>query len=851
MIYLDDLLQATGATPHGQVRAVEFSDFAFDSRRLAAGQLFLAVKTATGDGHDFIGEAIAKGAAGVLCQRPPNRSLDAGAIGPQVTTLIVPDTQQALTDYAGYMLRKYRPQVVGVTGSSGKTTAKDAIALVLGAKLRVFKNFGSYNGRYGLPIALGQLRPEHQVAVLEMACDSFNEIGDLARLTRPAVGVVTTVNHTHLARLGTLDNVAAEKGRLIEALSFDGAAVLNADDPRVAGMVPRTQARIITYGLKSGADVRATDLKLDRAGAAFTLRYEGRSYPGRTPLLGRHQLYPILAAVATGIVFEIPVEVALSRLARLSRLPGRLNPLPGLNGALIIDDTFNASPDAALAALETLEELPGAIKIAILGDMPDLGDYENKAHWKVGEAAAKRVHYLVTKGEKAQLIARAALHSDLGQHAVTVTFTSDDAAQAALPHLSADTTVLVKGGAAVRMERVVRKLLADPERDAASLVRQDPGWERIHIGRPDRPTWIEIDLIALARNVRCLVELAAPARLMAVLKADAYGHGAVKVARTALNNGASWVGVATFGEAVALRQAGIDAPILVLGYMPAWQARDAIHFNISATIFTPDLARAFSQAAADLNQRAYVHVKVDTGMGRLGLQPDEVVPFLQAMAGYPGLVVEGLFTHFATADEADLALAREQLARFQTLLDELTRLGLRPPLVHAANTGGLLNLPQARFDMIRPGIALYGLDPSAETPLPEGFQPVLSFKTTVAQVKQLKPGSPVGYGATYRTQGEETIAIIPVGYADGFRRAPSRWQEVLVKGKRAPLVGRVSMDQSAINVTHIPNVRQGDEVVLIGRQGQEVLSADEVAQNLGTINYEVVSQILARVPRVT
>jgi alanine racemase len=344
--------------------------------------------------------------------------------------------------------------------------------------------------------------------------------------------------------------------------------------------------------------------------------------------------------------------------------------------------------------------------------------------------------------------------------------------------------------------------------------------------------------------------MAAPAKVLAVLKADAYGHGMDKVARTVLNNGAAWVGVATLGEAIRLRRAGIDAPILVMSYMPAWQAHEAITHHISATIFTHELARAFSRAAVDLNQMAYVHVKVDTGMGRLGLLPHEVILFLQNI-DLPGLKVEGLYSHLATADEADQTHAREQIRRFQELLSRLDEAGLRPPLVHAVNTAGLINFPEAHFDLVRPGIGLYGLPPSPETPLPEGFRPALTFKSTVGQVKTLPPGSPIGYGATYHTQGEETIAIIPVGYADGFRRAPRTWGEVLVKGQRAPLVGRVSMDQAAINVSHIPNVRQGDEVVLIGQQGNETITAEEVAEKLGTINYEVVSELLARIPRVS
>jgi alanine racemase len=846
MIYLDDLLQATRGVLHGSPAATEFSSFAFDSRQLQPGQLFLAVKTPTGDGHNFINDALQRGATGVLCEYP-----EAVPDGDrELTAVIVPDIQQALMDYAAYILEKYNPKVVGVTGSSGKTTAKEAIAAILKKGYRVFKNYGSYNGRYGLPIALGQFEPDCQVAVLEMACDSFGEIGELARITRPKVGVITTVNRTHLAYLGTLNNIAAEKGRLIEALPFDGAAILNADDPRVAGMVPRTQARILTFGLKSGADVRATEIAVGPKGTSFTLHYEGKTYQGHTPLLGRHQIYPVLAALTTGLVLDISPEAALEAVAHLPRVPGRMNPLPGRKGTLIIDDTFNASQEATQAALDTLTEMPGAHKVAILGDMPDLGDFERKAHRQVGYYAATRVERLVTKGEAAQEIAAAALKSELGKHAVSVTFTSDDAVQAVEDLLSPHTVVLVKGGAEVRMERVVQKLLAHPDQDRAQLVRQGAGWDQVRARQPARPTWVEIDLEAIANNVRLLVQLAAPAKILAVLKADAYGHGMVKVARTALNNGVSWVGVATLGEAISLRRAGIDAPILVMSYMPAWQAHEAITHQISATIFTRDLAQAFSRAAADLNQMAYIHVKVDTGMGRLGLLPDEVLPFLEAI-DIPGLKVEGLYTHLGTADEADLSYARQQLDRFEQLLAQLEQAGVRPPLVHAVNSAGLINLPEGRYDMVRPGIALYGLPPSPDTPLPPDFRPALTFKSTVGQVKTLPPGSPIGYGATYRTQGEETIAIIPVGYADGFRRSPRTWSEVLVKGQRAPLVGRISMDQSAINVTHIPNVRQGDEVVLIGRQGGEVITAQHVAEKLGTINYEVVSELLARIPRVS
>jgi len=848
MIYLDDLLHATHGDLYNGTVARQFSGFAFDSRQLEPGQLFLAVKTATGDGHDYIPQALERGASGVLCE---NQAAIPGH-GPQVTTVVVPDVPQALTDYAAYILQKYRPTVIGVTGSSGKTITKDALAAVLKKKYHVFKNYGSYNGRFGLPIALGQIEAGHEIAVLEMGSDTFGEVASLTRITQPKVGVVTNINQAHISILGSLNNIAAEKSRLVESLPFNGSAILNADDSRVAGMVPRTQARIITFGLKSGADVRAKNIQITPDGLTFTLHYQGKSYQGFTPLLGQHHIYAVLAAVATGLVFNVAPKLALSAISKLPRAAGRMRLLEGKNGALILDDSFNANPESTRAALDTLTALPGANKVAILGDMPDLGDSEETAHRQIGDYAATRVQRLVTKGEAGQKIAAAALEreSGLGKHAVHITFTSDDAAAAIEDLLSPDTTILVKGGPAARMERVVERLLANPRSDRWKLVRQEPGWKQVRAEQPARPTWVEIDLEAIANNVQLLAKMAAPAKIMAILKADAYGHGTIKVARTVLNNGSSWAGVATLGEAITLRRSGIDAPILVLSYMPAWQAHDAIRHNISATIFTEELARAFSQAAADLNQPALAHVKVDTGMGRLGLLPHQVLPFLKAMARYPGLKVEGMYTHFGTADD-DVPYARKQLKRYNDLLAQLDKEGLRPSLIHAANTAGLINLPESHFDLVRPGIGLYGLPPSPNTPMPEGFRPALIFKSTVGQVKTLPPDSPIGYGATYHTTEAETIAIIPVGYADGFRRAPRTWGEVLVKGQRAPLVGRVSMDQSAINVTHIPNVRQGDEVVLIGRQGGETITAEEVAENLGTINYEVVSELLARIPRVS
>jgi alanine racemase len=851
MIYLSDLLAATGGQLVGSSISEEFPSFCYDSRRVNPGDLFVAVKTEGGDGHDYIDDAVQRGAGGVLCQFPPAECT--------VPCIVVPDTQIALADWAGYVLRRSALPVVGVTGSTGKTDACQAIAAVLASDHQVFCNPPDLSDRFGLPLSLAELSPEHDVAVLELACNAFGDIAHLAELARPHIAVVTAVDHAHLSFLGSLEAIAQEKGRLVEALPPDGVVVFNYDDSRVRAMRERTCARVVTYGLNPDADIVASDLRPDPDGLQFVVHFPGiggmgtPGYPAkaevRTRLLGRHQVYTVLAAIAVGLAHRIPWGDILDAVEELRPGPGRLQVLPGIGGSLLLDGSASSSPETALQALAALADYPAQRRIAILGDMAQLGGYAVEGHRLVGQKAAAFVDLLVTKGQRAVWIAEAAKESGLAYERVFVTYATRDAVRYLKPQLEAGDVVLVKGDLETRMEEVVEGLLADPA-DAARLVRRTDG-RVVRAARPARPTWVEVDLEAVAFNVQQIKEIVGPeVQVLAVLKADAYGHGAVTVARTALNNGASFCGVASVNEAIGMRQSGVDAPILVLGYTPAWLAKQALLHDITLTLYDADVARAYSRAATDLRRTARVHLKVDTGMGRLGLLPDQFVPFVQEIRHLPGLDLEGIFTHFSVADDGDLDYTRWQLDRFLKVLGQLAGIGIHLRLVHCANSAALLRLPEARFNMVRLGLAMYGLQPSPHVQLPDGFRPALAWKTTIAQVKTLPPDSFVSYGNTYQTQGEETIAVIPVGYADGFRRAPTRWQSVLVRGQRAPIVGRVCMDQTMIDVSHIPNVRVGDEVVLIGKQGDDAISAEEVADWLGTVNYEVVSEILARVPRV-
>jgi alanine racemase len=371
------------------------------------------------------------------------------------------------------------------------------------------------------------------------------------------------------------------------------------------------------------------------------------------------------------------------------------------------------------------------------------------------------------------------------------------------------------------------------------------------LGCVARPTRAEISLDAIAANVRVACTLAAPgARVMAVVKADAYGHGAVPAARVALQAGAAWLGVAMPEEAVPLRAAGIGAPILVLGLTAPEQAELVVAHDLHQCVSHPEQAKVLDRFARAQGRVCPLHLKVDTGMGRIGLLPHEVRAAAEEIQALPAVRLVGLMTHFAEAEAEDLAFAKEQLRRFVEAEAALAAAGIRVAVRHAANSAALLFLPEARLDLVRPGIMLYGCHPRGR-PQRSGptLRPALRLCTAITQIAHRARGSSVSYGRTFVAPRDLQVATLPIGYADGWGRLLSNRGQVLIRGRRVPIVGRVCMDMTMVDVTDLPEVQVGDEAVLIGRQGTEEITADEVAEAQGTISYEVLCRIAPRVPR--
>ncbi|MBW9150865.1 alanine racemase [Clostridium estertheticum] len=367
-----------------------------------------------------------------------------------------------------------------------------------------------------------------------------------------------------------------------------------------------------------------------------------------------------------------------------------------------------------------------------------------------------------------------------------------------------------------------------------------------------RPAWAEVDLDKLAHNMREIRRITKSKKIMAVVKADAYGHGAIDVAPVLLENGANSLAVAMLSEAMELRRSGIECPIMILGFTPPELIDNLLKYNIEQTVFSYEFAKQLSKMAQDENKIARVHIALDTGMGRIGFLPsDESVQEVYKISLLPNVIIEGIFCHFSTADEKDKTYTNIQVKKFDEFYKKLEAKKVYINTRHIANSAAIIDLPEIHYEAVRPGIIIYGYYPSDEVNKEKlDLLPAMTLKTNVVHIKTLPPGEYVGYGREYKTDKESVIATLPIGYADGYTRLLFQKAKVIIKGKFAPVIGKICMDQCMIDITNINGVKVGDEVILIGEDENNKFNADIVGGLIGTISYEIVCMIGKRVPRV-
>ncbi|HMK35291.1 MAG TPA: alanine racemase [Desulfomonilaceae bacterium] len=803
------------------------SGIAIDTRKpMGEDFIFWALKGEHFNGNDFVEEALHSGIKAAVTNR---LDLLDKPFSKAVTILVVDDPLQALQKLASWYRRRFPYPVVGITGSNGKTLVKEMLASILCLERKTYRSPLSYNTQVGAALGLLGMRPEHKIALIEAGISLPNEMDRLEEMIAPDHGILTVISKAHIGGLGSLESTLEQKKRLFKHLDSESFLVLNADDPLSMSVRNSTSARVVTFGLSETADVAAEDIAaLPEKGHQFTMRLFGDNLDVTLPVPGRFNILNALAAAAAATMLGASPESIRKGLREFHPSPMRLEIHTTVTGVTLINDTYNSDPASMKGALDVLAKVGrGRRKIAILSEMLDLGLHSREEHLDVGKEVVRTgVDHLITVGENAALIGRAARLEGMHQGRITNTRSYNEAAEELEKIMNRGDVVLFKGSRWFRLERIARELVGS-------------------IG----PTRLVVNLDAIAANVKTIKGLVGDdVSLMTVVKSFGYGNDSIRTSRVALENGVNYLAVAFPDEGATLRENRVDAPILVFNVLSE-EVDKIVRYDLSAVVSSLELAESLNRAAG--GRKIPVHLKIDTGMGRSGIWVEEAIPFIERVFCVKNLEIEGIMTHFSSADDPDADdYTLMQINSFERLLKDLRRLGYSFRYVHAANTSATVRFPQTRYNMVRPGLGIYGMYPSPAIQSLLHLEQVITFSTKIAQIKEAPPGRCISYNRRFVTPGHCRIATLHVGYNDGYPRFQSNVGQVLIRGRRCNVLGTVCMDAIMIDVTDVPDARVGDEAVLIGRQGNEEILADEIAANGGTINYEIVCKISPRVTRI-
>lgn len=803
-----------------------------DSRSIKENQLFVPIIGERFNGHEFLEKAVAQGAKAALWSRYE-------AIPPiNIPLILVEDTQKALQELAMAYRKQLNVKVIGITGSNGKTSTKDILAAILGIKYKTYKTLGNLNNHLGVPLSLLAMDQDTEMAVIEMGMSSLGEIRLLTNIANPDGAIITNIGEAHLEDLKTKENILKAKLEIIEGLKPGGFFLYNSGDPLLKTISEEqvNPFQIVTFG-EGGMYVPVLDT-VEEEGIRFHLK--GLTDSMYLPMLGKHQMENAAAAMAMGYCMGLSWKDIEAGLKKINVTAARNELIHG-QGLTILNDSYKSNPLSLKAALETLYGLKKySQKIAVLSDMNGLGEDAISLHRQAADYLdPDQLDYLLTMGPLSKELANAAMKKfprervihcvDLNSLALHINRIIKEGA-----------IILIKGSREQQLELLVEELRQKNLLEVEHTADTAP----LH-----RDTWVEIRLDIIANNIRQIKYYLPPAtKLMAAVKADAYGHGDLQVAEIALEAGADALAVSILKEALHLRGSGIKAPILVLTPILPSDVDLAIQNDLSVTVFQGswlEEMRAYKKDPRPLK----IHLKIDTGLGRLGLRNKEELEEILPLLRQDDILLEGMYTHFATANWEDETFFNQQFAAFTEIMDWVKSKGLKVENYHCSNTAATLKHPECSLDMVRIGVGMFGIYPSAEIKrtAPLSLQSALSFHSKVLHVKRVDKGSTVGYDTAYVAEGDEWIATIPVGYADGWFRCFQGFY-VLIGGEKAPIVGKICMDQLMVRLPKWVPI--GTQVTLIGRQQEAEITLEQLADHIGSVPQEIPSMITYRVPRI-
>lgn len=812
--------RTTGAT----IFDAGISELCTDSRSVARPEeaLFIALPSSQRDGHRFVAHAYAKGVRSFLVSELFDESAFADA-----AFLHVRDTLIALQAIAAAVRSMYAGTVFGITGSNGKTIVKEWLHALLSEDGPVLRSPRSYNSQLGVPLSVWPLDEDYDAAIFEAGISQPGEMERLEGIIRPTHGIFTHLGEAHSEGFEAQAQKADEKLMLFRHAQH---LVYCRDQPEVQEAVERAfdedGPKLFTWSWKEDATLRITDNRLHEAGDRTELTgiYQEEECRITVPFIDEASVENAIHCWAAMLLLGYVPELIATRIAALQPIAMRLETRRALGDSTLINDAYNADLTSLRVALDHLaRQKQHPTRTLILTDLQQTGLPEARLYKEVARLlAGYPLNRLLAVGPA--ISSHRAFFEKLAP-LETHYFYDTDALLKALPSLRPDNeAILLKGARSFALERV-----------AAALE------EAVHT------TYLQIDLTAMAHNFGVYRSLLAPAvKTMAMVKALAYGSGTYEVAQVLEATGCDYLAVAYPDEGIALRRAGVSLPIMVMS-PDAASAERMMRWRLEPEVYSFPLLRAFQSAAEAAGYGEYpVHIKLDTGMHRLGFGKDDIDNLIPALRDATRLRVVSVFSHLAGSEDAafdDFTAA--QAATFDESSVRLSdALGIQP-LRHLANSAAVVRHPHLHYDMVRLGLGLYGVDSAGV--LAKKLRPISTLKTTIAQIRSLPAGETVGYGRRGKTAEPSRIATVRIGYADGYPRAVSpAGGYMLVRGKRAPLFGTVCMDLCMIDVTGIPDAREGDEVIVFGPE----LPVQRVAEWAGTIPYEIMTGISERVKRV-
>ena len=810
------LIEITGAKAQGKETDSAITQISIDSRQLIHPHqsLFVSLRGAKADGAAFIPQLIEEGIAAFLVHEDFAVSSE---YEKKAFFLKVKDTRKALQKLAAFQRAQFSKPVVSITGSNGKTIIKEWLGQVLSQSFSVAKSPKSYNSQVGVPLSIFGIQPYHQVAILEAGISRVGEMESLEEMIQPNLGIFSNIGSAHKEGFSSLEEKISEKLKLFKNSQY---LIFCKDHPEIKGAVENafSEEKLISWSQFPGADFTVSYKPFERKTRILLMKNNLSTLTFSVPFSDKASLENVTHVIVAALSLGQEVLAVQEGLEHLKPVDMRLTLKPGVNESLLIDDTYNNDIAGLKVALEFMsQQRPKRSKILILSDLLQQGSPE-KVYAEVADLIQTyQIDQIIGVGN--EVIRLKEIFGDKAQ----IFSTTDQL----LVSLDVDSfqndLILITGARPFAFERVVNKLQ-----------------QRIH------GTTLEINLNAITHNFNFYKKQLKPGtKVMVMVKAFAYGGGAAEIANHLQTMGADYLAVAFSDEGVVLRKQGIRLPIMVLN--PVEESFDLLReYELEPVVFSLDFFKKIGSYARLHQTQLSIHLDLDTGMHRLGFEPKHIPELVNLLQAYPELKVASFYTHLVGADEEiHREFSQIQLNQFVEMKAQIEpHLGYRP-LAHALNSAGIVSFPDFQLDMVRLGIGLYGVEVTGK--FDSSLKPVSTLKTTISQIKDLPAGETVGYSRKGVLPEGGKIGTLAIGYADGYDRRFSRGNGyVLVQGKKAPVIGNVCMDMTMIDLSDIPEAREGDEAVIYG----EKISLKELADRIGTIPYELLTNISARVKRV-